>query len=109
VDTLLDTNRHLLETGHERMPVGPYPRCTIHPPVYIEDGVTMHDCVIGPNVSLETGSFITNSTVANSIVGRGVKIVQATVVDSLVGDDQVIENGSLKKSVADGGEVAAAK
>src|SRR5881396_2083787 len=53
VDTLLETNRHLLEQGRARIPVGPCPRCTLVPPVYIEDGVTIHDATVGPNVSLE--------------------------------------------------------
>src|SRR2546429_628134 len=53
VDTLLETNQHLLEHGRARAPSGPCPRCTIVPPVYIEEGVTIHDAKIGPNVSIE--------------------------------------------------------
>src|SRR2546426_5177422 len=67
VDTLLETNRHLLDQGRARIPAGPCPRCTIVPPVYIEDGVTIHDATVGPNVSLEAGSYVTESTIANSI------------------------------------------
>src|SRR5207253_115640 len=33
VDTLLETNQHLLEHGRARAPSGPCPRCTIVPPV----------------------------------------------------------------------------
>ena len=109
LETLLDTNRHLLESGRERLPMGPYPRCTIHPPVYIEDGVTMHDCVIGPNVSIETGSIITNSKVANSIVGESVRIVQATVEDALIGDGQEIDGRKVRGVIADCGEMAEAR
>jgi DinB family len=109
VDTLLETNQHLLEHGRARAPSGPCPRCTIVPPVYVEEGVTMHDATIGPNVSIETGSFVAESTIANSILGRNVRVVRGTVKDSLVGDDQKIEGKTVQQSVMDAGEVAPAK
>ena len=109
VDTLLETNRHLLEHGRARIPSGPCPRCTIVPPVYIEDGVSIHDATIGPNVSIEAGSFVAESTITNSILGRNVRVVRGTVKDSLVGDDQKVEGKTITQSVMDGGEVAPAK
>jgi len=110
VDTLLETNRHLLEGGgRARIPQGPCPRCTIVPPVYIEDGVTIHDATVGPNVSIEAGSYVTESTIANSILGRGVRVVGSTVRDSVVGDEQVIEGTIVAASVLDGGELVAVK
>ena len=109
VDTLLETNQHLLEHGRARVPSGPCPGCTIVPPVYIEDGVTIRDATVGPNVSVEAGSFIADSTIANSILGRNVRVVRGTVKDSLVGDDQKVEGRTLQRSVMDAGEVAPAK
>src|SRR5256886_10362511 len=102
VETLLETNRHLLEQGRARIPQGPCPSCTIVPPVYIEDGVTIHDATVGPNVSLEAGSYVTESTIANSVLGKNVRVVRSAVRDSLVGDDQVIEGKTIERSVLDG-------
>jgi glucose-1-phosphate thymidylyltransferase len=109
VDTLLETNRHLLEHGRARRPQTVPKSVTIKDPVYIEDGVRLADCAIGPNVSIGAGSSVTGSTVANSILGDNVRIQGATVEDSLVGDDQVIEGRSVQRSVLDGGERAAAR
>ncbi len=109
VDTLLETNRHLLEQGRARIPSGPCSRCTIVPPVYVEDGVTIHDATVGPNVSIEAGSFVAESTVANAILGRNVRVVRSTVRDSVVGDGQVIEGKAVQQSVLDAGEVAPAR
>jgi len=111
VDTLLETNRHLLEHGRARRPLPKtLPKgVNIKDPVYIEDGVRLADCTIGPNVSLGAGSSVTGSTVANSILGNNVRIQGATVEGSLVGDDQVIEGRSVQDSVLDGGERAAAR
>src|SRR5881628_3315536 len=109
VDTLLETNRYLLEhAGRARTPAGPCQRCTIVPPVYIEDGVTIRDATVGPNVSLEAGSYVTESTIANSILGRNVRVVRGAVRDSLIGDDQVIEGRSIARSVLDAGELVPA-
>lgn len=109
VDTLLETNRHLLERGRARIPSGPCPRCTIVPPVYIEDGVTMHDATVGPNVSIEAGSYVTESTISNSILGRSVRVVRSTVDGSLIGDDARVEGKSMRRCVMDAGELAAAQ
>jgi len=109
VDTLLETNRYLLENGRARLPTGPGSHRNIVPPVYIEDGVEIRDSTVGPNVSLEAGSRVTDSTIANSILGTNVRVVRSTVRDSVIGDDQVIEGQTMQASVLDAGELAAAK
>lgn len=109
VDTLLETNRHLLETGRARGPASPSGGSTVRPPVYVEDGVTIRNSVIGPNVSIEAGSSVSDSTVVNSILGRNVRVVRATVEDSLVGDDQVIEGEVMRGHVVDAGQRAPAR
>ena len=109
VDTLLETNRHLLEHGRARMPEGPSSGCTIVPPVYIEEGVTLRDATVGPNVAIEAGSDVRDSTIANSILGRNVRVVRATVTDSLVGNDAVIEDQAVVRGILDAGELAPAR
>jgi glucose-1-phosphate thymidylyltransferase len=109
VDTLLETNRHLLETGRARRPKTPPKGVVIRDPVYIEDGVRLVDSTIGPNVSLGAGSSVTGSTVTNSILGTNVRIQGAMVEGSVVGDDQVIEGRTVENSVLDAGERAAAR
>jgi glucose-1-phosphate thymidylyltransferase len=109
VETLLDTNRHLLETGRARQPATLGPRCTVLPPVYVEDGVTIRDSRIGPNVTIEAGSTISDSHIANAILGRNVKIARAAVRDSVIGDGEVVEGRDVAKVVKDGGEEAPAR
>jgi glucose-1-phosphate thymidylyltransferase len=108
VDTLLETNRHLLEHGRARRPRTTPPGVVIKEPVYVEDGVTLRDATIGPNVAIGSGSTVEGSTVVNSIVGDRVRVSGATVADSVIGDEQVIEGGTVRSSVLDGGELAPA-
>ena len=112
VDTLLETNLHLLSTGRARRPLPAKlpPGVTVVDPVYIEDGVTLRTCTIGPNVAIGAGSSVDGGTVRNSILGNGVRVKNATVEDSVVGDNQVIEGGgAVRSSVLAGGELAPAR
>ena len=109
VDTLLETNQHLLEHGRGKRPGKVPAGVQIKEPVYIEDGVTLKDATIGPNVAVEAGSSIVGSTVANSILGKGVQVKNAKVAGSVIGDKQVIEGREVKDSVMDAGELAPAR
>jgi glucose-1-phosphate thymidylyltransferase len=101
LDTLLETNQHLLEHGRGRQPANPGVRVTLLPPVRIEEGVALQDCRIGPNVTIESGSVITNSRIANSILGADVRVTDSTVRDSLVGDAQAIQGRTVEKLIMD--------
>ena len=108
VDTLLETNEHLLRTGRGLVPP-PAPGVVIREPVRIEPGVTLASCTIGPNVTIEGGSRVEGSTVEHSLLGRDVRLVRAQVKRSVIGDGQVIEDKSVADSVMDQGELARAK
>jgi glucose-1-phosphate thymidylyltransferase len=108
VETVLETNHHLLEHGRARAPQSA-PGVTIRPPVRIEDGVTLRDATIGPNVTIEGGSEVRDSTIEDSIIGKNVRVTRATVQGSLIGDNQVIDGGTVVRSVMDAGELAPAR
>jgi glucose-1-phosphate thymidylyltransferase len=108
VDTLLETNEHLLRNGRALAPA-PQAGVTIREPVRIEAGVTLRDCTVGPNVTIESGGVIEGSTVEHAILGRDVRLRHAQVKRSVIGDRQVIENRSVADSVMDAGELAQAR
>ena len=107
VDTLLETNEHLLRNGRGQRPTNLSRGVTIADPVRIEDGVTLESSTIGPNVTIEAGSKIVGSTISNSILGKGVQVKNAKVHGSVVGDKQKIDK-DLLDSVMDAGESAKA-
>ncbi|HSK17911.1 MAG TPA: sugar phosphate nucleotidyltransferase [Longimicrobiales bacterium] len=89
LETLIDTNRYLLENGRGRMPDGD--RDTrITQPVRIEEGVTVENCEIGPNVTVETGSVLRNAKLRDTVVGESVTIEDAELHDSMIGDNAVV-------------------
>ena len=109
LETLLDTNRHVLETGRAKEPTGPGTNVTIVPPVRIADGVRLENSTIGPNVSIESGSSVVNSTLRHTIVGANTKISGASLSDSLIGDNVVLDGASGAVSVGDHSEIRFSK
>src|SRR4051812_24396914 len=69
LDTLLETNRAMLERGRARRPAALDGGARIVEPVYIEDGVRITDSTVGPNVSVSAGTVIEGSTLRDTIVG----------------------------------------
>jgi glucose-1-phosphate thymidylyltransferase len=85
LETLIDTNRHVLEHGRALLPAD-LPGVTILPPVRVPPNVILEDAVIGPNVTLEAGCDIRGSTLRDCIIGRNVTLRGCTLRDSLIGD-----------------------
>ncbi len=107
VETLLDTNAHLLKTGAARNPAA-VPGVKVVDPVYVADGVTLRNCTIGPNVSIADGAIVESSTVRHTIVGRGAEISESQVEHSLVGDGAEVRGSVYDRMVVAAGEVAQA-
>ena len=89
IDTLLETNRVMLEKGRARVPAG-IDRSQVIEPVYIEDGVKLEGSRVGPNVSLGAGTVIENSTICDTITGDNCRIENSTLSNSLIGDEVVV-------------------
>jgi glucose-1-phosphate thymidylyltransferase len=104
IDTMLDTNRVMLEKGLARKPRG-LEDCTIIDPVYIEDGVVLTGSTVGPNVSIGAGTQVLSCTVSHTIIGSHGKLARCTLANSLVGDHVVLEGVKGEVTVGDHGEV----
>jgi glucose-1-phosphate thymidylyltransferase len=105
LDTLLETNRIVLERGKARRPANAEKSVTIHDPVYIEDDVTITNSVIGPNVSIGAGSRIEGSTLTDTIVGKRAKLKGAQLHNSMLGDDVFVEGLKGELTVTDHSEI----
>jgi glucose-1-phosphate thymidylyltransferase len=113
VETLLDTNRVMLSTerggrGRARRPATVPPGVRLVDPVYIEDGVTLVDATIGPNVSLGSGAVVERSTLRDTIVGERARLTGCHLTDSLVGSEVVLDGVRGSVSIGDHSEVRSA-
>jgi glucose-1-phosphate thymidylyltransferase len=108
IDTLLETNRTMLEKrGMARRPSGLPSDAKIVEPVYIEDGVMITRSTVGPNVSIGAGTVIEDSTVRDTIVGGKSKIVKCALRNSMIGEEVVLEGFSGEATVGDHSELRA--
>ncbi|HEY7878749.1 MAG TPA: sugar phosphate nucleotidyltransferase [Gemmatimonadaceae bacterium] len=89
LDTLLETNRVMLEKGRSRRPP-PTPGVRIFDPVYVEDGVVLEHSTIGPNVSIGAGARVVHSLIRDAVIGRRARIEHSALHDSMLGEDVVV-------------------
>jgi glucose-1-phosphate thymidylyltransferase len=104
LETLLDTNRVMLERGRARRPAS-LDGTTVVDPVYIEEGVTIVDSLIGPNVSISAGTEVRNSTVRDSVIGAHAQVLNATLSQSLLGDHAIVDGVRGQANLGDHSEV----
>ena len=106
IDTLLDTNRIVLEKRKmARRPSNLSKDAKIVDPVYIEDGVTISRSTVGPNVSISAGATIEDSTIRDTIIGVKSRVANAHLHDSLIGDEVVVEGFRGNATIGDHSEL----
>lgn len=105
LDTLLETNRVMLEKGGARRPKTVPAGVVINDPVYIEDDVTLASSTIGPNVSLGAGCKVESSTLSDTMIGKQCTVKGSTLTNSLVGDEVTIEGLKGELTVSDHSEI----
>ncbi len=122
--TVLETNRILLEKmagagrrgagGPERAPGGRRtaarrfsPGVTIVEPVLIEEDVVLERSTVGPNVTIESGTVVRESTLKDAIVGRSCRIERSRLDGALLGDDVTVEGLHGSASLGSHAEVRA--
>jgi glucose-1-phosphate thymidylyltransferase len=104
LDTLLETNEILLRKGAARRPAFSADVDIIEP-VYIEDGVRIERSVVGPNVSIEAGTVISDSAVANMIIGQDARLTDVRVNGGMLGNRVVIDHFEGSASLGDDAEL----
>ena len=107
IETLLETNLHLLNEGRARRPPAK-PGVTVIDPVYVAPGVHLERCSIGPNVSIDEGTVVRTSTIREGLVGSGVRVSGSTIERCLIGDGARIDDRKLANMIATKAEVARA-
>ncbi len=106
-ETLLATNRALLEAGHARRPEAPGEGVRIHDPVCIAPDARLEGAEIGPNVSVAAGSIVRGGRLRDCIVGAESVLEECRLRDSLVGDHVTLTGVRGRANIGDHGRVHA--
>jgi glucose-1-phosphate thymidylyltransferase len=77
----------------------------VNGPVRVEEGVTLENVELGPNVTVESGSTIRNATLADTLVGRQTEITGSRLHGSVIGTSVTIRNVAGAVNVGDHSEL----
>ncbi|MFO7813674.1 MAG: sugar phosphate nucleotidyltransferase [Pelovirga sp.] len=98
-ETLLETNRYLLEGRHHIH--GEVDDCVLIEPVHVERGARIRHSIIGPHVSVAAGSEIDFSTISDSIINADCKVSHMSLDQSLLGDSVTLIGAPRRMNIGD--------
>ncbi|MCK5599275.1 NTP transferase domain-containing protein [bacterium] len=101
-ETLLSTNKFLLSKSTE---VHSLKSVIVIPPCYIPEDTDIQDSVIGPYVSVGSGSIIRSSIIKNSILDRKSEIYNMNLDNSILGKNAWVKGHSRQLNIGDSSEV----
>jgi len=104
-ETVLHTNRYLLEHGHDNSPQHAGNGYLIVPPVHIAPTAVIHNSVIGPYATISDGCRITGSIIRDSIIDEDACIDNTTLEQSLIGKGAVVKSSYRRLNVGDSSSV----
>jgi glucose-1-phosphate thymidylyltransferase len=100
-ESLLETNRYLLEHGHDNSTRIQQKGVAIVPPVFISPSAQIESSVVGPYVSIGDECCLEGTIVRNSILGDGVNVKKMILEDSLLGRNVTLEGQSFRFDLGD--------
>jgi glucose-1-phosphate thymidylyltransferase len=104
-ETILETNRKLLERGHDNSAAAKREGVTIKPPVYIHPDANVETSTLGPYVSIGRGSVVRNSTIEDAVIERDATIEDCVLKSSLIGERSRVQGVKGKVNVGDDSQV----
>ncbi len=104
LDTLLDTNRVMLEKGRAAN-LGSVKDSRIIEPVRIEAGAVVEGSTVGPNVVIGAGTSVKGCTIRDAVIGDKSTLDACSLHDSMIGDAVILESVSGAVTVGDHSEV----
>jgi glucose-1-phosphate thymidylyltransferase len=100
-ETVLATNRYLLEHGQDNSTAWKNDQRVIIPPVHIHPTAIIERSVIGPYATIAEGCHISNSIVRDSVVDTGAYVSDHVLANSLIGRDAVLIGRPRRFNVGD--------
>ena len=101
-ESLLETNRYLLEHGFDNSSkLTPAENTVIIPPVFIHPTAQVQQSVIGPDVSVGENVILQSCLVRESIIGPGSNLKSCRLEDSLIGHNVSLKGQTGRANMGD--------
>jgi len=103
-ETMLSTNRHLLDQGsfHSH---GVKDGNIIVPPVFISESASVRNSIIGPYATIADNTVINESVIKDSIIGTGSRVEQALLDRSIIGNEALVKGSYKRINLGDSSEI----
>ncbi len=101
-ETLLATNRHLLEKNHTQLKLE---GVVVIPPVFISPTAKITHSVIGPHATIADGAVVSDSIIRNSIVSSDAQVTRALLEDSIIGNNGLVGGAFKRINIGDSSEI----
>ena len=104
-ETLLKTNRYLLDHGRDNSDQAQREGSVIVPPVFVHPSAQLIHAIVGPHASIGANCRIERASIRNSIVEDRTSVTNAQLEGSVIGRDVTITGTDQKLNVGDSSEV----
>jgi glucose-1-phosphate thymidylyltransferase len=84
-ETVLGTNRYLLDNGFDNSHTVRVEGVTVIPPAHVDPDARLENAIIGPYATISAGCHVSSSIIRDSIIDRGARVSDALLMQSLVG------------------------
>ncbi len=99
--TVLETNRYLLEHGKDNSSLAQRDSVVVIPPVFIHESAQIKNSIIGPYVSIGAECVIETSIIRNSILDNKSAVIDTILESSLVGRHVQVEGRPSSINIGD--------
>lgn len=107
-ETLLSTNKFILDQDNGSAQHMECSDCIVIPPVYISPSAKVCHSIIGPHVSIADGAHVEQSIIRNSIVNRDAQVVNVLLTDSIIGEHAALGGTYTRVNVGDSSDIRVA-
>ncbi|MBX3048273.1 MAG: hypothetical protein KIT46_05335 [Anaerolineales bacterium] len=104
-ETVLETNRRLLDRGRGNSAESGREGVTLHAPVYIHPEATVENSTLGPYVSVGRGSQVRNSRIEDAILESHVIVEDCDLHGSLLGERSQVRGVKGRVNIGDDSQV----
>jgi glucose-1-phosphate thymidylyltransferase len=106
--SLLSTNAILLKQAEDKQQEKKhwkFENTVIIPPVNIAEGCSIHNAIIGPNVTIGEQTKVEYSIIRDSIIGSYAELHQVVLNSSIIGNDAYVRGLSQSLNIGDNTEI----
>jgi glucose-1-phosphate thymidylyltransferase len=104
-ETLLSTNKYLLEKYFKNAKHNIFPNSLIIPPVFIGKDCKISNSIIGPDTTVGNGVTITESIISNTTIGDNSTILSSVLRDSIIGSDVNLTSYHIRLYLGDSTDI----